>query len=122
MKNLAQSQDSIQKTILESNTALQQTLVAHTKTMKNILARVRTLECTIGGKRREGDETNSISDRLDAVNWSMGELLERAMDPYAAAGEFVGSSAATMISFLFQSRDLAKARYSDCNKSYGAST
>ncbi|KAE9383589.1 hypothetical protein BT96DRAFT_34195 [Gymnopus androsaceus JB14] len=82
VKNLVQGQDSIQKTLVESNTALLQTLVAHSTTMKNILARVRNLEGAIG-KHREGDE-NTISDKLDAVNYSMGELLERALDPYAA--------------------------------------
>ncbi|KAF9078772.1 hypothetical protein BDP27DRAFT_1412720 [Rhodocollybia butyracea] len=76
------AQDSLQKTMHEGNLALQQTLVAHTKTVKNILTRLRALE-NIVGKRKEGDDATSIAEKIDTVNHSMGEFLERAWDPYA---------------------------------------
>ncbi|KAJ3868913.1 hypothetical protein EV359DRAFT_60267 [Lentinula novae-zelandiae] len=79
VKNVEKSQASIQKTIFESSNALQETLIAQTKSLKNIISRVRVLELVIG----KGDETSSIADKVDAINYSMGEFLERALDPYA---------------------------------------
>ncbi|KAJ3814375.1 hypothetical protein F5876DRAFT_72973 [Lentinula aff. lateritia] len=79
VKNVEQSQASIQKTIFESSNALQETLVAQTKSLKNIISRVHVLELVIG----KGDETSSIADKVDSINYSMGEFLERALDPYA---------------------------------------
>ncbi|GAW03296.1 hypothetical protein LENED_005009 [Lentinula edodes] len=79
VKNVEKSQASIQKTIFESSNALQETLIAQTKSLKNIISRVHVLELVIG----KGDETSSIADKVDAINYSMGEFLERALDPYA---------------------------------------
>ncbi|KAJ3985830.1 hypothetical protein F5890DRAFT_1087692 [Lentinula detonsa] len=49
---------------------------------KSILSRVDALESVIG-KRIEPDDTSSIVDKLDTMNHSMAEMLERTSDPYA---------------------------------------
>ncbi|KAJ4490154.1 hypothetical protein J3R30DRAFT_39782 [Lentinula aciculospora] len=87
LRNMEQSQVSIEKTIFESNSALRQTIVAQTDTLKGILSRLSALEIVVGKhKDGESDETSTIVAKLDAVSHSMGEFLERALDPYAAIG------------------------------------
>ncbi|KAJ3991963.1 hypothetical protein F5050DRAFT_1791402 [Lentinula boryana] len=83
VRNVEQTQSSIEKTIFESNSALQKAIVVQTKKLSSILSRVDALESVIG-KRRERDETSSIVDKLDTMNYSMAEMLERTSDPYAA--------------------------------------
>ncbi|KAF5389670.1 hypothetical protein D9757_004093 [Collybiopsis confluens] len=80
--DMSQNHESIQKAITGANLALQQSLMAHTQTLRDVLGRVQALERVIG--KSGEDAPNSIATTLDTVNHTMGELLERVIDPFAA--------------------------------------